>query len=401
MKKVIIIGAGPAGLFCAYHLLRFNIQVDLYEKTAGVGKKFLIAGKSGLNLTHSEDIDSFAKKYGKHEIFFKSLMKDFNAEDVRKWCHSLGIETFIGSSKRVFPKSMKAAKLLSKWVNELKQFTNFTLYLNHELVQISQDKKLTFFHDNEKKSVVADCVVFATGGASWKKTGSNGAWAEIFKEININVTPFKPMNCGFEVNWSKAFIDAVDRSPIKNVMVTINDHSTRSELMLTPYGIEGTAIYSLSSYIRDSIYKNKTAKIVIDLRPDLSKEKLLEKLISKRSKDSLSNHLRKKLNLDKASISLLRELTNKEDWSDLKSLAFKIKNLELSIKSIRPIDEAISTGGGVDFDELTCELEFKKIKGFYAIGEMLDFEAPTGGYLLQGCFSSAYRVAKSIIEASL
>lgn len=398
MKKVSIIGAGPAGLFCAHKLLQNGFEVNLFDQMSGVGKKFLIAGKSGLNLTHGEKVESFVKKYSKDEEFFTSLIKDFGPNDLRQWCHDLGVETFVGSSLRVFPKEMKAAKLLSNWLKELKAFSSFNLFLNHKFINVDSRKNLKFLCQDENVEFKSDYVVFAMGGASWKKTGSDGNWAKILSNLGISILPFKPMNCGFETNWSEEFVEKVSRGHLKNVKVSCKKISTRSELMITPYGLEGTAIYNLSATIRDEILRNQKATLSIDLRPDLTQQQIEIKLINKRNKDSMANHLRKKLNLDKVSVSLLREFTSKLDWSDLSILSSKVKSLDISLTNIRPIDEAISTGGGVNFDDLSQSLEFKKFPDFYAIGEMLDFEAPTGGYLLQGCFSSAFRVATSIIK---
>lgn len=397
MKKVIIVGAGPAGLFCAHMLLKHGFKVELYEKMSGVGKKFLIAGKSGLNLTHGENQNEFIKKYEKDELFFSSLIKDFSPNNLRDWAQSIGIETFVGSSGRVFPTMMKAAKMLSNWLFELKSYEHFKLYLNHKLIKFD-NKSLTFLNNEKVKICDYDFAVMAMGGASWKKTGSDGEWLKSFEDNHINIIPFLPMNCGLNIEWSDSFLQNFERSPLKNVLVCCEDKSIRSEVLLTPYGIEGTAIYTLSIPIRNTIIKNGKCIIKIDLRPDLSLEVINEKLSDRKNKDSISNHLRKKLKLDKISIKLIREVCSKDEWNDLSLIAKKIKNLPLVITSMRPIDEAISTSGGVDFNELSSALELKKVPRIFVAGEMLDFDAPTGGYLLQGCFSTAYRVACSIIE---
>lgn len=405
MRKVTIIGAGPAGLFCAYHLLEQgleqdqNIEVHLYDQMSSVGRKFLVAGKSGLNLTHSCELDAFSKKYGKDQKVFRALLAKYSAQDVREWAKKLGVQTFVGTSGRVFPSEMKAAKMLLNWQKHLKKFSNFHLHLNHRLIDFTQNNDTTtcrFECDGKEFSTTSDVLVLSMGGGSWKVTGSDGKWMQLMEQLKIQTFPLVGANCGYETHWSEAFIQKVDRSPLKNIQLQINDEVSRGELMLTPFGVEGTAIYNLSHKINEQLCNDSKAIISIDLKPDLTLDQVLERVRNKRPKHSLSNHLRKALRFSPAMNMLLRELTDKESFGDVQKLSHSIKNLYLTLERARPMDEAISTSGGVSMQEINSKLELKKFPGVYIIGEMLDFHAPTGGYLLQACFSSAYHVATEI-----
>ncbi|MAZ49397.1 MAG: aminoacetone oxidase family FAD-binding enzyme [Halobacteriovoraceae bacterium] len=388
-KKVIIVGGGPAGLFCAYLLLKKNYQVDLYDHSSGLAKKFLIAGNGGLNLTHSEDLKPFSQKYIGNENLFYELINEFSPSDLRGFCDDLGVETFIGTSGRVFPKKLKAGEILLKWTKILKENSNFNLYLKHSLIDMDSNKTLSFSSAAGEVKTQADTVILATGGASWKKTGSDGKWCEIIQSLGIEIEDFRAMNCGFEVSWSEHLKKRVERSHLKNIELSILGHKSRGEAMITPYGIEGGVVYALSKFIQDKIQDEGSASVNIDLKPDLSDQEIEAKLQKRKLKDSLSNHLRKSLKLDKASIALLYE-------NSLNITAKNIKCLPIKLERPRPIDEAISTSGGVKFSELTKNFESKAVPGLYFAGEMLDFDAPTGGYLLQGCFSTASRVVKGL-----
>tara|TARA_Y100000780_G_scaffold231096_1_gene255135 strand:- start:111774 stop:113012 length:1239 start_codon:yes stop_codon:yes gene_type:complete len=403
-KKVIIFGAGPSGLFCAYHLLKTGHQVELYDHQGGVGKKFLVAGHGGLNLTHSEDLDQFALKYGKDSQHFSSYLSEFSPENLRQWCHNLGVETFIGTSGRVFPKKLKSSEILFLWLKTLKEFPNFRLNLKHKLIDIDFQEKIAVVQSKDKEDkedkkelkISADYFIYGLGGASWKKTGSTGEWTQIFIRNQIKCNAFQPMNCGFERKWSEYFKEKVDRYPLKNVKVTLAHHSILGEVMLTPYGIEGTTIYALSKQIREEINQFQKATIYLDLCPHWSEEKVLEKLSKKKVKTSLSQHLKKSLHISKECNILLKELTTDDEYKTSSSLAKRIKNLPIELNRPRPMEEAISTSGGIDWQELTPNLELKKYPNHFVMGEMIDFDAPTGGYLLQAAFSMAYRVAQNI-----
>lgn len=382
---IAIIGGGPSSLFAAALLLEKGHKVTLYEKTSSTGKKLLVAGKSGLNITHSEPIESFSKKYFEQQDLYFSLLQDFSNTDLIKWLNDLGVETFIGSSGRVFPTSFKASEILKIINDKLKTYSDFNFFPNSTLTQIDKDY---IYINNEK--IVADKYIYGLGGKSWKITGSDGLWIDLFKEHGIQVNAFAASNCGVEIAFKSNF----DRTPIKNCSISIHGHTIQGDIMLTDYGLEGTPVYSLVKYIREDLEKNKTAFVKIDLKPDLTSEELAKKFSKKRSKDSLSNSLRKLIGLDAGSLNLLKEFTVKEEFQN-SPLSF-IKNLSIPIHALRPMDEAISTSGGVAFNELTEAFELSKLPNHYVIGEMVDFDTITGGYLLQACFSMAFRVSKSL-----
>ena len=395
-NNIVIIGAGPSGLYCADYLLEQGHKVDLYEKNTALAKKFLVAGSSGLNITHGEDPISFVKKYGKDEKVFTKLLEEFSVADLRHWCEMLGVETFVGSSKRVFPKTMSAAEMLKLWKDRLLKHENFNIHTEHELVDIENEKRVIFKTPHTTKHVRANAFILALGGASWASTGSTGDWVTYLEKHGVEIIPFRPCNCGFEVDWSDVFKSKVEHSPVKNITITHKNKTIRSECMLTIYGIEGTGIYALSTEMREEITKRGSAIITLDLIPDLNEEKIYEKLQKPRKKNSLTNHLRKCLNIDKNKLLLLQELLPKETLEDPYKLKSKIKNIKIDIQRTRPIDEAISTGGGISMETIDETFQLRSLPGFYVAGEMIDWEAPTGGYLLQGCFSIAHAVAKAV-----
>ncbi len=398
-KHITIFGAGPAGLFCAYQLVKKGLKVSLYDHQGGVGKKFLVAGHGGLNLTHSENIEAFSKRYGKSHLLFEDYLSQFSPQDLRDWCHELGVETFVGSSGRVFPVSMKSAEILFIWLDYLKKSPLFEIHLKHKLMDIDFKNLKAHIQTADEKilEISSDIFVFALGGASWKKTGSDGSWTEIFKEHHITCLPFEPMNCGFEKEWSSYFKEKIDRYPLKNIALSIDSQKVLGEMMLTPYGIEGTSVYALSRTIREEIKKNKQATVLLDLCPHWNEEKVYKQLQLRKKKVSKSAYLNKAFKFSKQVNILLKEVLNADQYEDDLILAKNIKALPICVDSIRPIDEAISTSGGVSWEEVDRNLQLKKYPHHYIIGEMLDFDAPTGGYLLQGAFSTAYVAAQKII----
>jgi uncharacterized flavoprotein (TIGR03862 family) len=396
-KKITIIGAGPSGLFCAYLLVKKGHTVHLYDQMSGVGKKFLVAGHGGLNLTHSESLDTFSGRYGRHHELFSTLLEDFSPKDLQKWCHDLGVETFIGSSGRVFPQTFKAADILKRWLDELKSHDNFHLHLRHKLVGISKDRDLIFQNESDEHVVKSDFMILALGGASWKKTGSDGKWAEILSSMGIQLADFQPMNCGFEIQWSDYIKQKIDHMPLKNIGLSFASQNELGEMMLTPYGVEGGAVYALSRELVDGLKKEEKVTLYLDLKPGLKMASVKDLLKQRKNKESLSNFLRKKFKLAPIAVTLIKECVS-IDESDIDQLALSIKKLPLKLINTRPIDEAISTMGGVAMTDLTRNFELKLFPGFFIAGEMLDFEAPTGGYLLQGCFSTSWRVAQHILK---
>ena len=395
---VNIVGGGVGGLFSAYLLLNHGYKVNLYEQMGSLGKKFLVAGNGGLNLTHSEETNLFSKRYGENRDLFEKYIQVFSPEDLRKFCSDLGVETFIGSSGRVFPKELKAAQLLSRWVDHLKVNPNFSLYLNHRLKEIKKNQVLVFEFQKKQIEVERSTTIFSLGGGSWKSTGSDGLWIQIFNQREVGLTPLTPVNCGFTVSWSDHICNKESYQHLKNIKISISDTELRGEMMITPYGVEGGLIYSLSSLIQKQIKEKKTASLSIDLLPDHYLTQVEKELLSSRGKNSISNFLRKKLNISGAKFLLLKECTTKEEFNSPLLLAKKIKELTITLNNSRPIDEAISTAGGINFSELDDSLMIKSLPDFYVIGEMVNWEAPTGGYLLQGCFSTAFWAVSSIIS---
>lgn len=398
-QKVIIIGAGPAGLFAAYLLIKSGYRVEVYDQASGIGKKFLVAGHGGLNLTHSENLADFAGRYEKDRPFFEKLLHLFGPDDLRQWCHDLGVETFIGTSGRVFPTKLKSAEILFLWFDYLKASESFSIHLKHRLTDINLTTKEVSLENAQGENIKAqgNFIILALGGGSWKKTGSDGSWVELFKKKSLEIAPLLPMNCGFEREWSSYFQKEVDRLPLKNIALTSGDRSVRSEMMITPYGIEGSAVYALSNIIRDDLLKKGETTVYLDLVPALSLEEISARLNKKSKKKSLSQHLKNSLKLSRSHNILLKELVTDQQYSDLEELSHLIKKLPIKLTGIRPIDEAISTSGGICFEQLDDSLELKSHSGIFFVGEMLDFEAPTGGYLLQGCFSTAYAAVKKIL----
>ena len=394
-KSVAIIGGGPAGLMAAEVIANAGHQVSVYDAMPSVGRKFLLAGVGGMNITHAEPAEDFRARYSANTQFINTL-KQFDANALRNWVHGLGIETFVGTSGRVFPKEMKAAPLLRAWLHRLREL-GVKIYPRHRWLGWDQHKQLvvsTLENENTViKTIAADAVVLALGGASWQRLGSDGAWVPLLRERNVQVNELVPSNCGFDVAWTELLRGQHAGAPLHGVGLSCVDQqgmtrSILSETIISNYGIEGTGIYALSKYLRESLEQNGTALLNIDLLPDLSPDKISQRLHKPREKNSLSNFLRKQLNLSPSKLALLRELTTKSTFENPDLLALAIKKLSLTLTATRPIDEAISSAGGVAAKELDNAFMLKKIPGVFCAGEMLDWDAPTGGYLLTGCFAS-------------
>ncbi len=397
-QKIAIIGGGPAAMILAAELDTEKYQVTLYEKMPTIGRKFLVAGKGGFNLTHSEQIEMMAERYVPNSIFKKSF-QHFDNNDLRAWLTSLGIESFVGSSKRVFPiKGIKPIAVLSAIKKKIKQ-NKVEIKTNHEWLGWNDDKHLLFKTKKGVIDVEADLVIFALGGASWAKTGSDGSWANIFQNKGITISTFQASNCAYKIDWKDDFISKNEGKPLKNISFRCGASIKKGEVVITKFGLEGGAIYALSPEIRGQLNSDEKAAIFIDLKPALEFDVIRSRLDKTRGTKSWTQHIESQLKLNKVSISLLKNYISKEDFTNVEKLAFQIKNLPLIIEDFAPIDEAISTVGGVPLNEIDENFQLKKLPNHYAIGEMLDWDAPTGGYLLQACFSMGNLLASHLNES--
>lgn len=393
-KSIAIIGSGPAALMLAATLDENAFEVTVYERNSVPARKFLVAGDGGFNLTHSENIEQFISRYTPSYFLEKSI-RSFSNSDLRNWLNDIGIETFIGTSKRVFPvKPIKPIDVLNAFLTKLKT-KNVQLKTKMEWKGCNDKNGLFFQNDNKELIVKADLTVFALGGASWSKTGSTGDWTDYFTEKNIAIIPFQPSNCAYQIKWNPNFITSSEGKPLKNIAVFCDGIEKKGEVVVTQFGIEGGAVYALSPKIRQQLNKNNFAEILIDLKPMLTTEVVRAKLNSTGNK-TISNLLSDELKLNNVAIALLKSVLPKEEFTNTALLAGKIKQLPLQITGMAPIDEAISTVGGIALNELDENFQVKKLPGHFAIGEMLDWDAPTGGYLLQGCFSMGHYLAQQL-----
>lgn len=396
-KTVAIIGGGPAGLMAAEVLSQANVQVDVYDAMPSLGRKFLMAGKSGLNLTHSEPFESFIERYGKRKTEVATWLRDFTPNDLRAWARELGVETFVGTSGRVFPVGMKASPLLRAWLKRLDE-AGVQFHLRHRWLGWDADHALRFETVNGLQTIRADAVLLALGGGSWQRLGSDGAWTQWLESAGVKVEALKPANCGFDVAWSPFFKDKFDGQPVKSVVLSFGEFRQQGEFIITREGVEGSLVYAASALMRDEIALNGGAVMELDLTPDKSEADLLEKMSKPRGSRTLSSHLEKTIGIKGVKAGLLREFVPKEDFADLKRLAFFIKHLPVPLIAPRPLDEAISSAGGVDFESLDEHLMVRHLPGLFCAGEMLDWEAPTGGYLLTACFASGRWAAAGILK---
>ena len=397
-QNIVIIGGGPASLMLACSLDANKYNISLYEKNAAIGRKFLVAGKGGFNLTHSEEISQFAERYHPKE-FIQPFLDHFSNIDFKNWLKSIGIETYVGTSKRVFPvKGIKPIEVLQHIEKQLEK-NKATIFYNH-LWQGWKNDELLFSNQGEVKIVKADIIVFALGGASWKVTGSDGNWTNYFNNKGIDIKPFYPSNCAYEVNWERAFIRAHHGQALKNCEFSCGSIKRKGEAVITEFGVEGSGIYPLSPEIRKQLLHNKSASIQIDFKTDLSLEEIKNRLENK-GKLSIKDVLEKKINLSTTQIELLKLISSKEEYNNVDFLCQLIKSYPLNLVDFAPLDEAISTVGGIALNEVNHHLELKKIPNHYCIGEMLDWDAPTGGYLLQACFSMGKFLANKLNEKTV
>jgi uncharacterized flavoprotein (TIGR03862 family) len=399
---VAVIGGGPAGLMAAEVLAANGVRVDLYDAMPSVGRKFLMAGKGGLNLTHAEPSDAFLARYGARQAEVAPWLAAFGADALRAWAQGLGIETFVGSSGRVFPKEMKAAPLLRAWVHRL-HAAGVRFHMHHRWLGWDDAGKLRFATRGDESRVHADAVILALGGASWPQLGSDGAWVPWLAERGIAVATLQPANCGFDVAWSEHFRSRFAGSPVKSVALSFRDaagheHQRRGEFVVTANGIEGGAIYAMSAGLRDAIAANGDVTLQVDLLPDRSAQRVLADVAHPRGARSMASHLQSRVGIAGVKAGLLRECATREEYADPARLAAAIKALPLRLVSPRPLDEAISSAGGVEFAGLDARLMLRALPGTFCAGEMLDWEAPTGGYLLTACFASGRTAALGALE---
>ena len=394
---VAVVGGGPAGLMAAEHLAGAGVAVTVYERMPTPGRKLLVAGRGGLNLTHDEPIDGFLDRYGSARTRLTAAVTTFGPTELRAWCDGLGQPTFVGSSRRVFPGSFRANALLAAWLGRL---GDLGVELRTGLTWAGWDGGGPVFIDGDGRSVPvpADATVLALGGASWPRTGSDGGWVPIIEEAGIQVVPLRPANCGFVVGWSEHFGGRFAGQPLKNVRLTHDGRSVRGEAMITDAGIEGGAVYALSGQLRDSIDRDGTAVLHVDLRPDLTADALTARLSVRRPKESTSSLLRRAGGLAPVAVSLMREAAGPRLPDDPAALAGLATDCPLELTAAQSIDRAISTAGGISFDEVDDHFMLRRRPGTFVAGEMLDWEAPTGGYLLQATFSTAVAAAEGAIR---
>lgn len=375
-------------------------RVTVYDHMPSVGRKFLMAGRGGLNLTHSEPLEDFRRRYAKSEPSLRDALDAFTPNDLIAWSHGLAQPTFVGSSGRVFPQAFKSSPLLRAWLARLNA-QGVTFALRHEWLGWSKDDCLSFDTAHGVREERADATILALGGASWPKLGSNGGWLEILKQRKVEIEPLRSANCGFHVSWSEMFRERFAGEPLKNIALSFERLSVRGEAMLTRSGIEGGAVYALSSSIRERVIGDGMALVHVALRPDMSVQDLSRRLDAPRGKQSQSNFLRKAAGLSTGALGLLQEVSrsNGANISDMPNavLADFINAVPLRLVGVAPIARAISTAGGISFDEIDKTFMLRKIPGVFVAGEMLDWEAPTGGYLLQACFSTGVAAGRGAL----
>ncbi|UYQ70401.1 TIGR03862 family flavoprotein [Pelagibacterium flavum] len=390
-KRIAIIGGGPAGLMAAEVVSAAGYNLTVYERMPTAGRKLLMAGKSGLNLTHAEPMGDFFSRFGAARERLEPLLSAFDNEAVRAWAAGLGSETFVGSSGRVFPKAMKASPLLRAWLERLAG-QGVAIRTRHRWAGF-EDDALVFETPEGEVRETFDAVVLALGGASWPKLGSDAAWVAWLEARGVSVNPFRPANCGFDVNWSAHFIERFAGVPVKAVAVG----ATRGEFVISRHGVEGSLVYGQSAALRDGLEAGPTA-LVLDLAPDRSAERLERDLARQPAKASLSNRLRKGAGLDGVKAGLVRELTSEAVRGDNGALAGAIKALAVPLVRPRPIAEAISVAGGIDWSAIDARLMLKRVPGVFVAGEMLDWEAPTGGYLLSACLATGRAAGQGVLD---
>lgn len=393
-KTIAIIGGGPAGLSAAEVLSASGHAVSVYDAMPTFARKFLLAGKSGLNITHSEDYERFATRFGGANPHLRSALDAFTPADIRAWAAGLGTETFVGSSGRVFPEVMKASPLLRAWLARL-EARGVSFFTRHRWIGFAEGGHV-FETPDSSKTISCDATLLALGGASYPRLGSDAGWVPLLSERGIVIAPFRPANCGFDVAWSELFHDRFAGEPLKSVTATSGTGTFPGEFVISKHGIEGSLVYAHSAALRDDLLQHGKATLSIDLAPGRTLERLSRDLVRQDTKTSFSNRLRKAAGLDGVKAALLRELMPETDRNDPHKLAAAIKALPVPLLRPRPIAEAISSAGGITFSEIDETYMLKHLPGTFAAGEMLDWEAPTGGYLLTACFATGRAAARGV-----
>ena len=390
-KQCVIIGGGPAGLMAAEQLTQAGFNVDLYDAMPTVGRKFLLAGLGGLNITHSEPYEVFCKRYAHHQPSLQTILNEFTPTDLRKWCDALGIKTFIGTSGRVFPEAMKAAPLLRTWSARLKE-QGLTVHPKHRWQGWDGTGNIILESPQGELRRSYDILILALGGGSWKKLGSDGLWMPMLEEQGVATSPLLPSNCGFLSNWSDHLKQKFAGSPLKSVAICFTDtegseEKRMGEFIVTEQGVEGSLIYAFSTRLRDMLDEQGNATFYLDICPNHTHQQLLIILKAKPKNKTLSTYLKSRLKLDAAKRALLFEVLNKQDWNNIEVLSETLKNIAITVHATTPMNEAISTAGGVSFSSVNNQLMLKDKADVFCAGEMLDWDAPTGGYLLTACMA--------------
>jgi uncharacterized flavoprotein (TIGR03862 family) len=389
---------------CAEVLAAAGLAVTVYEHMPSVGRKLLLAGRSGLNITHSEPIERLLSRYGASRGALAGAIDGFGPAELRSWCASLGEPTFVGSTGQVFPASLRATPLLRAWLSHLSS-VGVRIEVRHRWLGWAEsrdgkaDPRRSRFsvQDGSAVEVANDVALLALGGASWPRVGSDGTWVDVLRRADVKVNDLRPANCGMRVEWTQHFEQRFAGVPLKNIAIDVGGLAIRGDAMITRYGIEGGPVYAHSAVLRDAIARDGECTMTIDLHPDLAVDQLIERLIARRPKDSVNNFLRRTLDLAPVSISLLREVTGNRVPNDPTILARLVKAVPLTVESTMPIERAISSAGGISLDEIDGSFMLRRLPGTFVAGEMLDWEAPTGGYLLQATFSTAVAAARGAI----
>ncbi len=400
-KSIAVIGAGPAGLMAAEVLSQAGMTVNVYDAMPSAGRKFLMAGKSGLNITHDDDFTTFIRHYGERQIQIEPLLTRFPPEDLRAWVHGLGIETFTGSSGMVFPREMKAAPLLRAWLHRLRQ-SGVCFHMRHRWIGWDDSGAVCLQTPQQILSIKPDATVLALGGGSWPQLGSDAQWVSLLERQAIEIAALKPANCGFDTGWSDYFRREYAGHPIKSVTLTFTSHSgithrKQGEFVITETGVGGSLIYAFAASLRDELLSTGHALIYLDLAPDRDLAQLIAGLSRPRGSRSMAKHLRDRAGIKGVKAVLLRELAADALIDNIR-LATAIKALPLRLFATRPMEEAISTAGGVRFEAIDSQQMLRSLPSVFCAGEMLDWEAPTGGYLLTACFASGYAAGVGVVN---